>query len=165
MNQVQLVGNLTRDPESGTTQSGVAYCRFTVACQRRFKDANGNYQADFIQCTAWRQTAEFVQRYFQKGNKIGLIGSITTGSYTGQDGQKRYTTEVTVDNVEFVGGRSDGGGQAAQSGQPAGGQPNRNPNGSIPGIMQPPRNQQQRMDLNGQSNDDFMEVDDDELPF
>jgi len=169
------VGNLTRDPESGTTQSGIVYCRFTVACQRRFKDASGNYQADFIQCTAWRQTAEFVQRWFKKGDRIGVSGSITTGSYTGQDGQKRYTTEVTVDNVEFVGGRSDGGGQAAQSGssQSAGGQPNRNPNGTIPGIMQPPRNQsqgttygsQQRMDLNGQSNDDFMEVDDDELPF
>jgi len=157
------VGNLTRDPETGTTQSGVFYCRFTVACQRRFKDANGQYQADFIQCTAWRQTGEFVSKYFQKGSRIGVSGSITTGSYQAQDGSKRYTTEVTVDNVEFVGSRSDGGGQAAQ---PGNGQANRNPNGSIPGIMQPPRNQQQRMDLNAQHNNDgFMEVDDDELPF
>jgi len=156
------VGNLTRDPETGTTQSGVFYCRFTVACQRRFKDANGQYQADFIQCTAWRQTGEFVSKYFQKGSRIGVSGSITTGSYQAQDGSKRYTTEVTVDNVEFVGSRQDGGGQAAQ---PGNGQANRNPNGSIPGIMQPPRNQQQRMDLNAQQNNDFMEVDDDELPF
>lgn len=167
MNQVQLVGNLTRDPESGTTQSGISYCRFTVACQRRYKNAQGNYDADFIQCTAWRQTGEFVQRYFRKGSRIGVTGSITTGSYVGQDGQKRYTTEVTVDNVEFVGPRSDSdsGGNGGNYGQPAGGQPNRNPNGSIPGIMQPPRNQQQRMDLNAQQNNDFMEVDDDELPF
>ena len=163
MNAWHGVGNLTRDPETGTTQSGVFYCRFTVACQRRFKDANGQYQADFIQCTAWRQTGEFVSKYFQKGSRIGVSGSITTGSYQAQDGSKRYTTEVTVDNVEFVGSRSDGGGQAAQ---PGNGQANRNPNGSIPGIMQPPRNQQQRMDLNAQHNNDgFMEVDDDELPF
>ncbi len=163
MNAWHGVGNLTRDPETGTTQSGVFYCRFTVACQRRFKDANGQYQADFIQCTAWRQTGEFVSKYFQKGSRIGVSGSITTGSYQAQDGSKRYTTEVTVDNVEFVGSRQDGGGQAAQ---PGNGQANRNPNGSIPGIMQPPRNQQQRMDLNAQQNNDgFMEVDDDELPF
>ena len=134
-----------------------------MACQRRFKDANGQYQADFIQCTAWRQTGEFVSKYFQKGSRIGVSGSITTGSYQAQDGSKRYTTEVTVDNVEFVGSRSDGGGQAAQSAQTGGGQTNRN--GTIPGIMQQPRNQQQRMDLSGQNNDDFMEVDDDELPF
>ena len=79
MNQVQLVGNLTRDPEGGTTQNGIAYCRFSVACQRRFKNAQGQYDADFINCLAWRQTAEFVQRYFIKGNKIGLTGSIQTG--------------------------------------------------------------------------------------
>ena len=161
MNQVQLVGNLTRDPEGGTTQNGIAYCRFTVACQRRFKNANGTYDADFISCLAWRQTAEFIQRYFSKGSRIGLVGSIQTGSYTAQDGSKRYTTEVLVDNVEFVSSRSDSGGQSAQSGT---GQTNRN--GTIPGIMQPPRNQQQRMDLTGQQdNGGLMEVDDDELPF
>ena len=175
MNAWHGVGNLTKDPESGTTQSGIAFCRFTVACQRRFKDANGQYQADFIQCTAWRQTAEFVQKYFTKGMKIGVSGSITTGSYTAQDGSKRYTTEVTVDNVEFVTSRQDGGGQTAQNGQYGNGQygngqygntqPNRNPNGTIPGIMQPPPNQQQRMDLSGQQDNSFMEVDDDELPF
>ena len=163
MNKHTIIGNLTKDPETGTTPNGVGYCRFTVACQRRFKDANGQYQADFIQCTAWRQTGEFVSKYFQKGSRIGVSGSITTGSYQAQDGSKRYTTEVTVDNVEFVGSRQDGGGQAAQ---PGNGQANRNPNGSIPGIMQPPRNQQQRMDLNAQQNNGgFMEVDDDELPF
>ena len=85
MNAWHGVGNLTRDPETGTTQSGVFYCRFTVACQRRFKDANGQYQADFIQCTAWRQTGEFVIKYFQKGSRIGVSGSITTGSYQAQD--------------------------------------------------------------------------------
>ena len=133
-----------------------------MACQRRFANQQGVREADFISCVAWRQTAEFIQRYFSKGSRIGLVGSIQTGSYTAQDGSKRYTTEVLVDNVEFVGSRQDGGGQAAQ---PGNGQANRNPNGSIPGIMQPPRNQQQRMDLNAQQNNDFMEVDDDELSF
>lgn len=164
MNQVQLVGNLTRDPEGGTTQSGIAYCRFTVACQRRFANQQGVREADFISCVAWRQTAEFIQRYFSKGSRIGLVGSIQTGSYTAQDGSKRYTTEVLVDNVEFVSSRSDSGGQSAQSAKTAGGQTNHN--GTIPGIMQPPRNQQQRMDLTGQQdNGGFTEVDDDELPF
>jgi len=161
VNQVNLVGNLTRDPEGGTTQNGIAYCRFSVACQRKFKNAQGQYDADFINCLAWRQTAEFVQRYFIKGNKIGLTGSIQTGSYTAQDGSKRYTTEVLVDNVEFVAPRSDNGngGGYGQSTPPP-----QNNNGTIPGIMQPPQNQQQRMDLNGQNND-FTEVEDDELPF
>jgi len=109
INQVQLVGNITRDPEYGTTQGGVNWCRFTVACQRRYKNDSGGYDADFISCTAWRQTADFVHRYFIKGNKIGLTGSIQTGSYQAQDGSKRYTTEVVVDNVEFVAPRQDSG--------------------------------------------------------
>ena len=163
INTVVLVGNLARDPDGGTTQSGIAYCRFTVACQRPFKNAQGQYEADFIDCMAWRQTAEFVQRHFIKGNKIGLRGSLQKRSYDAQDGTKRYVTEVVADNVEFVAPRSDGSGQAAQSGN---GQVNRNQNGTIPGIMQPSSNQQQRMDLNGQqANDGFLEVDDDELPF
>ena len=102
MNQVQLVGNLTRDPDGGTTQNGIAYCRFSVACQRRFKNANGTYDADFINCLAWRQTAEFVQRHFIKGNKIGLTGSIQTGSYTAQDGSKRYTTGALITGMVAV---------------------------------------------------------------
>lgn len=146
INQVQLVGNLTRDPESGTTQNGITYCRFTVACQRRFKNAQGQYEADFINCLAWRQTAEFVQRHFIKGNKIGLTGSIQTGSYTAQDGSKRYTTEVVVDNVEFVAPRSDSG-NGGGYGQPT----------------TPPAPAQQKPQQ--QSMNDFMEVDDDELPF
>ena len=168
MNKWIGIGNLARDPELSSTQSGISYCRFTIACQRRFANQQGVREADFINCVAWRQTAEFVKRYFIKGSKIAVEGTIQTRSYDGQDGQKHYVTEAIIDSVEFAGSRSDGGGQSAQSGsgQSAGGLPNRNPNGSIPGIMQPPRNQQQRMDLNAQQNNDgFTEVDDDELPF
>ena len=76
MNKVELVGRLTKDPESKMTSNQTPYCNFTVAVDRRFKDANGERQADFINCVAWRQTAEFIQKYFRKGNKIGVCGSI-----------------------------------------------------------------------------------------
>ncbi len=100
MNNVSLIGRLTADPELRHTQSGVAMARFTVAVDRRVK-AGEERQADFISVTAWRQTAEFVCKYFSKGNRIALTGSIRTGSYTAQDGSKRYTTDVWADNVEF----------------------------------------------------------------
>lgn len=156
INSVVLVGNLTRDPEGGTTQSGIAFCRFTVACQRRFKNAQGQYEADFINCMAWRQTAEFVQRHFIKGNKIGLIGTIQTRTYDAQDGTKRYVTEVVVDNVEFVAPRSDSGNGGSGGGY---GQPTPPP---APAQAKP---QQQSMDDFYKQNG-FTEVDDDDsLPF
>lgn len=108
MNNVTLVGNLVKDPEYGTTQAGVPYCKFTIACQRSYKNQQtGQYDADFISCVAWRQTADFVNKYFIKGNKIGVTGSIQTGSYTAQDGSKRYTTDVAVNNAEFVSAKSE----------------------------------------------------------
>ena len=151
MNQVQLVGNICRDPEYRTLQSGVTCCQFTVACQRKFKNAQGQYDADFINCVAWRQTADFINRYFIKGNKIGLVGTLQTRSYDAQDGTKRYVTEVIVENVEFVAPRQDSGSSY----------------GSPPPAQQrqqsQQRNEQQRMDMSGQG---FQEVeDDDELPF
>ena len=156
INSVVLVGNLTRDPEGGTTQSGIAYCRFTVACQRRFRNTQGQYEADFINCMAWRQTAEFVQRHFIKGNKIGLIGTIQTRTYDAQDGTKRYVTEVVADNVEFVAPRSDSGNGGNGGGY---GQPTPPP---APAQAKP---QQQSMDDFYKQNG-FTEVDDDDsLPF
>ena len=102
MNNAVLVGRLTRDPETRTTQSGIAVTSFTLAVDRRFKDKEtGEYGADFIRCTAWRQTAEFIDKYFRKGSKLGVIGSIQTGSYE-KDGRTVYTTEVVVDEAYFV---------------------------------------------------------------
>ena len=151
MNQVQLVGNICRDPEYRTLQSGVTCCQFTVACQRKFKNAQGQYDADFINCVAWRQTADFINRYFIKGNKIGLVGTLQTRSYDAQDGTKRYVTEVIVENVEFVAPRQDSG---TNYGSPPPAQQRQQPQ---------QRNEQQRMDMSGQG---FQEVeDDDELPF
>ena len=110
MNSAQIVGNLTKDIDlkytSGTNAK--AFTRFTVAVQRRFKNAEGKYDADFINCTAWGGTAEFISKYFHKGSRIGITGEIRTGSYE-KDGQRIYTTDINVNTAEFVGGKSDGG--------------------------------------------------------
>lgn len=110
MNVVSLIGRLTAEPELKHTQSGIPMLRFTVAVDRPTKQGEER-QTDFISCIAWRTTAEFVSRYFSKGNRIGLTGSIRTGSYTAQDGSKRYTTDVQVDSVYFCEskGNSSGG--------------------------------------------------------
>jgi single-strand DNA-binding protein len=105
MNKVQLVGRLTRDPELRTTGNGVSVCSFTVAVNRRFRNAQGEYEADFINCVAWRQSAEFLAKYFTKGRMVGLVGSIQTRNYE-KDGQRVYVTEVSVDEVEFVESRN-----------------------------------------------------------
>ena len=104
MNKVQLVGRLTRDPEIRYSQgeNATATARFSVAVNRRFKNAEGNYDADFINCVAFGKSAEFVEKYFKKGMAIGLTGRIQTGNYTNKDGQKVYTTDVVVEETEFV---------------------------------------------------------------
>ena len=106
MNKAILVGNLTKDPEMRTTPNGVSVTSFTVAVQRRYKDADGNYQADFINCVAWRSTAEFVAKYFTKGSRIGVVGTVQTRTYDDQNGNKRYVTEVVADEVEFAGDKA-----------------------------------------------------------
>lgn len=112
MNKMIIVGRMTANPELKQTQSGVESCRFTVAVDRKFADKNtGEREADFITCVAWRQTAKFVSTYFTKGKMIALEGSLRTGKYQDKNHEDvtHYTTEVYVDNVEFVGGKGDGG--------------------------------------------------------
>lgn len=108
MNKVIISGRLTADPELRQTQSGVASCRFTVAVNRKFKNDKGEFEADFITCVAWRQTAEFVSRYFTKGKMIALEGCLRSGKYQDKNYPDitHYTTEVYVDNVEFCGDKS-----------------------------------------------------------
>lgn len=102
MNKVMLVGRLTKDPEAKMTSNQTKFCQFTLAVDRRFKDANGQRQSDFISCLAWRQTAEFIAKYFKKGNRIGVVGSIQVRSYDDQNGKKCFVTEVLIDEAEFV---------------------------------------------------------------
>jgi single-strand DNA-binding protein len=101
INRVVLVGRITKDPELRKTQTGKSVASFTVACNRR-TTAGQQEQADFIRCTTWERTAEFVGQYVRKGSLIGVEGRITTGSYDGQDGKKVYTTEVTCDSVQLL---------------------------------------------------------------
>lgn len=117
MNKVILVGRLTRDPELKVTPGGVSVVSFTVACVRPYAKQGEERQADFIQCTAWNKTAEFVSRYFTKGMRIALDGRIQTRSYDDQNGNKRYVTEVIAENVEFAQSKSEGAApQSAPSG-------------------------------------------------
>lgn len=99
MNKVILMGRLTKDIEMRQTPNGVSLVRFSIAVTRRFKNSNGEYDADFINCVAWRKTGEFIARYFQKGSMIAIVGSIQTRSWDGNDGKKQYATEVIVDEA------------------------------------------------------------------
>lgn len=101
MNVTTLVGRFTKDPEVRYTDGGTSIARFTLAVDRRFKKEDGP-QADFISCVAFGKTAEFIEKYFRKGQKMGLTGRIQTGSYTDKDNVKRYTTDVIAEAVEFV---------------------------------------------------------------
>lgn len=110
MNKVILMGRLTADPELKRTQNSTSVCRFTVAVNRKFTDkTTGQREADFISCTAWAKTAEFISRYFTKGQMICLDGELRTGSYQDRNYSDvtHYTTEVYVDNVEFTGSKNE----------------------------------------------------------
>lgn len=113
MNHVILIGNLTKDPELRTTQSGISNCTMTLAVNRR-RNKGGVQEADFIAVVAWRQLAELCSRYLSKGRKCAVSGSIQTRSYDAQDGSKRYVTEVIADNVEFLDSRQEGAHTGAQ---------------------------------------------------
>ena len=142
MNKAILIGNLTRDPETMPTSSGITKCNFTVAVQRRFANAQGVREADFIPVVCWRQTAELCARYLSKGRKVAVEGSIQVRSYDAQDGTKRYVTEIVADSVEFLSSRDEGsrGDYAPAAPAPA-------PRQAAPAAG------------------GFTEVDDDELPF
>lgn len=118
MNNVSLVGRLTRDPEVRYTDGGLSIARINVAVDRRFKK-EGEQSADFISCVAFGKTAEFIEKYFSKGQRIGLTGRIQTGSYEKEDGTKVYTTDVIAENCEFVESKNSSGGQAEQVFNPA----------------------------------------------
>ena len=108
MNKVFLMGRLTADPEMRQTPSGVTVTTFTIAVDRRFSK-DGQRQTDFIRCTAWRQQAEFICKYFKKGSMICVIGNIQTRSWDGQDGKKQYSTDIIVEEVHFTGSKAETG--------------------------------------------------------
>ncbi len=141
MNKVILVGRLTKDPELRATASGLPVCSFSVACDRRYVKQGEERKADFINCIAWRQQAESISKYFAKGHRIALEGSIQTRSWTDNEGKTRYATEVVVDQWEFAQSKGEapmGGGTysapASSSLYPQD-EPIAQPSGDIDGFM------------------------------
>lgn len=145
LNVVAIMGRLVADPELRTTPAGVAVCKFRIACDRNFAKPGEQRQADFVDIVAWRQQAEFVCRYFQKGSLIAIEGRIQTGTYQDKNGNNRTSVAVAAANVSFAGSRSSSG---ATSAAPASRQTNAAP----------------EPDCNAA--DDFSVIDDsDDLPF
>lgn len=109
MNKVILIGNLTADPELTVLSSGVKTCRFSLAVNREYKNANGQYDTDFLNCQAWRSTAENLVKYMRKGRKIAITGSIQVRTYDNKDGEKRTVWEIQVSEIEFISSPQQGG--------------------------------------------------------
>ena len=146
MNKVFLIGNLTRDPETRTTQSGVSLCSFTIAVNRR-RQSNaeaGQPEADFFRVTAWRQLGDLCARYLTKGRKVSVVGTVSASAYVGSDGQARASLEVTAEDVEFLSPRGEAGEAPAYSPAPAAAPA---PRASVP------------------QGGGFVQVDEEELPF
>ena len=107
MNKVIEIGRIATDIESKVTQSGISWATFKIAVNRRFKNAEGKRDADFLPVVAWRQTADYVKQYGHKGDRVAVCGSVQVRSYDAQDGQKRYVTEINADEIELLGSRSE----------------------------------------------------------
>ena len=142
MNKVFIVGNLTRDPELRSTRDGIPVCSFTVAVNRRQRNAEaGQPEADFFRVTAWRGLGENCSKYLAKGRKVAVTGAVSVSTYTGNDGNFRASLVVTADDVEFLTPRGEAGEMPASA-----------PRAMAPAPAAP-------------QNNGFVQVDDDELPF
>ncbi len=115
MNKVYLIGNLTRDPELSETTSGIAFCRFSIAVNRTFANADGNREADFFNITVWRNQAENCSKFLKKGSKVAIVGSLQNRSYEDKEGVKRTVTDIVASEIEFLstGNRIDDGEQVS----------------------------------------------------
>ncbi len=118
MNKCIFIGNLTRDPEHQTTGSGVSLCRFSIAVNRTYANANGEREVDYINIVAWRGLADNCAKYLTKGSKVCVVGSLQTRSYEDKDGNKRYATDIVAEDVEFVSSRNAGGEGAPAPAEP-----------------------------------------------
>lgn len=102
MNKIMLIGNLTKDPETQQTPSGVTVCKFSIAVRRKFKNQAGEYEADFINIVAWRKLAELCGQYLDKGKKVAIVGSMQNNNYNNKEGKKVYRDVIVADEVEFL---------------------------------------------------------------
>ena len=153
MNTVQLIGRLTKDPELKYTPSSIATTSFTLAVNRNFTNAQGEREADFIMCTAWRKTAELVCQYLKKGSMVGVNGRIQTRNYENQQGQRVYVTEVIIGELTFVESKNKQGshnnGNFSQNNQNNYGQQNQYQNNNQNNYAQ--QNQYQNNNFNQQN--------------
>lgn len=149
MNKVFLIGNLTRDPELRTTQTGLSVCSFTIAVNRRKTQDSNQPEVDYFRISAWRQLGENCQKYLSKGRKVSVVGRVSASVYTGNDGTPRASLEVQADEVEFLTPRGD---DTEVTYQPQVTQPQT--------IDQPASNQSA-----GDSNNNFVTVEEEDLPF
>jgi single-strand DNA-binding protein len=151
VNKVFLIGNLVRDPEMRSTQSGVSVCNFTIAVTRRFRNAQtGQQETDFLNVIAWRQLAELCGKYLAKGRKVAVMGSIQTRQYAVKDGSKRTAWDIVADEVEFLSQNQQGSTQSA------------------PGVYTTAASKDSGTAYAPQPHNDFggfTQVDDEELPF
>lgn len=130
MNKLTIIGNLTKDPESRTLDSGKTVCSFTVAVNRRQKDKDGNNIADFFRVDAWEKTGEACQKYLAKGRKVAVTGPVSCRAYQAQDGTARASMDLHADEVEFLSPRDSG--QTAPAAQTGGMTPVEVPDGELP---------------------------------
>ena len=150
INKVVLVGRITKDPELRKTLSGISTTRFTLACNRRFAK-DGQQQADFISCVAWRQSADFMANYVKKGALLGVEGSIQTGTYQDKNGRNTYTTDVVCERVQIIEQKRD---------------VNHNYSSVNDGYSQDPSGYQQDFESYGNDdNDGMLDISSDDLPF
>ncbi|MBQ8425254.1 MAG: single-stranded DNA-binding protein [Clostridia bacterium] len=113
MNKVMLIGNLTRDPELVTTNSGISLCKFGLAVQRRFSSNDGEKDVDFFNIVVWRGPAENCYKYLKKGSKVGIMGSIQTRNYESNDGTKKFAFDIVAEEIEFLSSKAAEGGMTA----------------------------------------------------
>ena len=109
MNNITILGTITKDIELKETESGVKYTRFSIAVNRKFKNENGDYDTDFFNIVAWRGTAEFINNYFDKGKRIAISGRLQTNKYTDKDGNERIGTEIVANDVQIIEKKSSEG--------------------------------------------------------
>ena len=158
INVAVIMGRLTADPELKTTQGGNSVCSFTVAVDRNYAPQGQERKTDFINVVAWRQTAEFVSKWFRKGQMIALKGPIQVRNYEDRNGNKRTAVEIVADNISFCGSKAETGAGGQNAGAPA---PSGNPAPPVPAYQQG-----SGAGVSNATPDDFSQVEmDDELPF
>ena len=166
LNRIILMGRLTADPELRQTTNGVSVATFCLAVERNYQGQTGQRQADFINCVAWRQTGEFICRYFSKGRMIAVEGSLQSRKYEDKTGAKRVAFEVIVDQAFFAGDRGQDASQAGKQAQPM---QQANPAGEIANRYREEQSRQQPIVYSQQPNqyyqESFLDVEGEDLPY